>query len=72
MAATGQSSVEAVTAKPSGARVTRSVWLISTALSPSQPSKSPQSPRRAFTAPYSLLSQGDTSPPSMWHMSCMP
>ena len=34
--------------------------------------KEPAVARRAFTAPYSLRSQGDTSPPSMWHMSCIP
>ena len=58
MAATGHTSVEAVTVKPSGARVTLSRWLIHTVCSMGVALKSAEPPSRVSLAgPYSPTSE---------------
>ena len=73
--ATGHTSVEAVTTKPSGTSATASRWLIhtvcSTGVSPYS-REAPSSQRRNAAAPYSPTSVCPTVPPSVTAMICCP
>ena len=75
MDATGHTSVFAVTAKPSGARLTASRWLIHTVCSAGVSPYSadvPPSVRVSGVGPYPPFSVCPTSPPSVTAMICWP
>ena len=66
MAATGQTSVEAVTVKPSGTSQTESRWLIQTVCLSGVELKRAESWSRSMVAgPYSPISEWATLPPSV-------
>ena len=73
MAAQGHFSVRAVTRKPSGTRLMKSVWLIQQTLSAGTSLKSALSPVFRRVLPYSpALSAAETSPPAIYAASCAP
>ena len=71
--AIGVESVWAVAWKPSGRREIESAWLIQTGCSRSMPVNSASSAvMLTLAGPYSRWSNGITSPPSSWAISCAP